>query len=313
MDKSRCLRDLIRRPQIAVLPGGGCALTAKLVEAAGFEAAYMTGYGTSLTLLGLPDVGLTTMTEVVTNAGYMAQAIGIPLLADADTGYGNVLNVRRTVHAFIRAGVAGVHIEDQVTPKRCGGIGGREVIPLDEMVGKVRAALDARAEIDPDFVILARTDALGAANGGIAEVIRRGRAYLAAGADAVVMADAALTSLDIVGRIVDGIGGPFVCTGSHFEPLPDHEQMEKAGISAIVYPREGWRFGLGDAARFLADMRADSGSALRAYRDRVVEHPLGSLSGWHTLAGMAKAMEWTNRYAQAGDAGAGWQPGSRPR
>ena len=177
------LRGLIERKEILVLPGCANALQAVTIERAGFEAAYMSGAGTAATLLGMPDAGFTSMTEVVMNARYIAGAIGVPLLCDADTGYGNAVSVRRTVHEFIRAGVGGIHIEDQVFPKRCGFVAGKQVVPIEEAAGKYRAAVDARDELDPGFVIIARTDARTAVGGGLDEAIARGKAYRAAGAD----------------------------------------------------------------------------------------------------------------------------------
>ena len=138
-----------------------------VLEAAGFPAVYMTGYGTSLALLGLPDAGLATMTEMHLNARYIANAVAVPVIADADNGYGNAINVMRTVREYIQTGVAGIHIEDQAIPKRCGHVAGRRVIPLEEAVGKYRAADAVRRDLDPDFVLIARTDARGA-HGGLA-------------------------------------------------------------------------------------------------------------------------------------------------
>jgi 2-methylisocitrate lyase-like PEP mutase family enzyme len=153
-----------------------------LIAQAGFPAVYMTGFGTAASVLGQPDVGLLTMSEMVSRAAALASVIGdLPLIADADTGYGNPLNVRRTIQEYERAGVAAVHIEDQIWPKKCGHMEGKQVIPQDEMVQKVRAAVDARR--DPDFVIIARTDA-NAVN-GLEDALRRGKAYREAGADIV--------------------------------------------------------------------------------------------------------------------------------
>tara|TARA_B100000315_G_scaffold1024_1_gene953 strand:- start:3210 stop:4049 length:840 start_codon:yes stop_codon:yes gene_type:complete len=156
------------------------ALHAKIAEAVGFEAVYMTGAGTAAER-GFPDVGLLTMTEMVTNAKYIANAVSIPVVSDADTGYGNPLNVRRTVREYESAGVAGIHIEDQVFPKKCGFFEGKQVIPAEEAVQKIRAALDART--DPDFVIIARCDAYAVT--GWEDTVRRCRAYIDAGADMV--------------------------------------------------------------------------------------------------------------------------------
>jgi 2-methylisocitrate lyase-like PEP mutase family enzyme len=151
------LRQLLARPGVIMAPGVADALNAKLVARHGFEAIYMTGAGTSAVRLGMPDVGLLTMSEMVDNAGRIADSSGLPLIADADNGYGGVLNVRRTIQAYERAGVAAVHIEDQVMPKRCGHLMGKQLVPAAEMTAKIRAAVDART--DADFVVIARTDA----------------------------------------------------------------------------------------------------------------------------------------------------------
>ena len=150
------LRQLLRTTPLLV-PGCYDALSARVLERTGFPAVYMTGFGTSAALIGRPDVGLLTMTEMAANAGRIADCVDIPVIADADTGYGNPLNVIRTVGAYEAAGVAGIHVEDQVAPKKCGHMEGKLVIPAPEMAAKVRAAVEARAQ--PEFVIIARTDA----------------------------------------------------------------------------------------------------------------------------------------------------------
>jgi 2-methylisocitrate lyase-like PEP mutase family enzyme len=175
------LRALLESGQTIVAPGAFSPLAARLVEEAGFPAVYMTGFGTSATVIGRPDVGLLTMTEMADNAGRIADCVDIPVIADADTGYGNPLNVIRTVGAFEAAGVAGIHIEDQVAPKKCGHLEGKLVISAQEMAQKVRAAVDARA--DPGFVIIARTDARAVE--GLDRALDRGRRYRDAGADAL--------------------------------------------------------------------------------------------------------------------------------
>lgn len=172
------LRALLAGSDLVVAPFVFDAFQAKLVERTGFPAAYMTGFGTAAAR-GYPDVGLVTQTEMAQNARYIAQAVDIPVICDADTGYGNPLNVIRTVREYEAAGVAALHLEDQVFPKKCGFMRGKQVIPLEEHVQKIRAALDART--DPDFVIIARTDAL--APHGWDETLRRCRAYRDAGAD----------------------------------------------------------------------------------------------------------------------------------
>ena len=173
------MRALLDSGQTIVAPGVFDSLSARLVEEAGFPAVYMTGFGTSAALIGRPDVGLLTMTEMAGNAGRIAACVDIPVIADADTGYGNPLNVIRTVGAYEAAGVAGIHIEDQVAPKKCGHLEGKQVIPAEEMAQKIRAAVEARTQ--PEFVIIARTDARAVE--GLERALQRGRMYLEAGAD----------------------------------------------------------------------------------------------------------------------------------
>jgi 2-methylisocitrate lyase-like PEP mutase family enzyme len=175
-----------------VAPGAFDPLAARLVEEAGFAAVYMTGFGTSAALLGRPDVGLLTMTEMADSAGRIAACVDIPLIADADTGYGNPVNVIRTVGAYEAAGVAGLHIEDQVAPKKCGHMDGKLVIGADEMAQKVKAAVDART--DPDFVIIARTDARAVE--GLDSALDRARRYRDAGAD-VLFIEALVSEAEI--------------------------------------------------------------------------------------------------------------------
>jgi len=174
------LRALLNGPEMAVAPFVYDCLQARLAERAGFKAVYMTGFGTAAAR-GFPDLGLLTMGEMVDNVRALARSVDIPLICDADTGYGEAINVQRTIREYEDAGAAALHIEDQVWPKRCGFLEGKQVIPLENMAAKLRAALDARR--DPDLVIIARTDALAPL--GWEEVTRRARAYRAAGADLI--------------------------------------------------------------------------------------------------------------------------------
>jgi len=174
------LRALIGRPPL-VLPGCADALTARIAERAGFEAVYATGAGIANAQLGRPDVGLTTMTEVLDQVARIVDAVEVPVVADIDTGFGNAINARRAVRAFERAGVAGIQIEDQDFPKRCGHFDRTDVVPLDEFLGKLRAVLDARA--DPSLVVVARTDVL--ASEGVEAAVERANRFVEAGADVV--------------------------------------------------------------------------------------------------------------------------------
>src|SRR5580658_6244204 len=180
MSNSRRLKDLLARRAAVTVPGAANALFARVIEELGFEAVYVTGAGIANMLLGAPDVGLTTMTEVRDTAAAIAEAVSVPIIVDADTGYGNAVNVVRTVRALERAGAAGIQIEDQVFPKKCGHFAGKAVIATEEMVQKIKAAVDARH--DPSLQIIARTDARAVE--GLERALDRAQAYIAAGADA---------------------------------------------------------------------------------------------------------------------------------
>ena len=169
MEARKRLRELVDAKEILVLPGAYDALSARLAEAAGFPCVYMTGYGQSASKLGAPDVGLMTMSEMVERAKDMCAAVSVPVICDGDTGFGNVVNLVRTVREYERAGAAAIQLEDQTTPKKCGHMLGRQVVDAEEMVNKIRAAAAARQ--DPDFLIIARTDAR--TNHGVEEAIRR--------------------------------------------------------------------------------------------------------------------------------------------
>lgn len=212
-------------------PGVADALNAKLVARHGFEAIYMTGAGTSAVRLGMPDVGLLTMSEMVDNAGRIADSSGLPLIADADNGYGGVLNVRRTIQAYERAGVAAVHIEDQVMPKRCGHLMGKQLVPATEMTAKIRAAVDART--DADFVVIARTDAV-AVEGFDAALERAGR-YREAGAD-VLFVEA--PNAEQLPQIAPRLKAPLLynMATSGKTPFLGRDEIERLGFKLIIYP-----------------------------------------------------------------------------
>ncbi len=200
MSKAKELRSLVERDGMTVAPGAYDCITATLIAQAGFPAIYMTGAGTAA-CHGYPDYGLLTMSEMVGNASRIAATVDLPVIADADTGYGNELNVVRTVHEFERHGIAAIHIEDQVFPKKCGHLDNKEIIPFGDYIAKVRAAVDARRS--PDFVIIARTDARAVV--GFEEAIKRANAALAAGADiAFVEAPQTMDEIKAVPELVDG-------------------------------------------------------------------------------------------------------------
>jgi 2,3-dimethylmalate lyase len=226
------LRQLLREPGIIVAPGAYDCLTAKLIERQGFPAVYMTGAGTALTRVGTPDLGFATLSEMVSNAAAMASTVSIPLIADADTGYGGSLNVYRTVREYERAGVAALHIEDQVFPKRCGHLDGKQVVASEEMVIKLRAAVEART--DEDFVVIARTDALAVT--GIDDTLRRCQAYVEAGADVLFVE--AVRSQEEIQRLVREVTAPllynFVEHGK--SPLLPIMELQRLGFKIVIFP-----------------------------------------------------------------------------
>jgi 2-methylisocitrate lyase-like PEP mutase family enzyme len=231
------LRRLIEAPEILVMPGVFDGFSTRLVTRAGYPAAFITGSGVSESRLGQPDVGLMGMEENVAAARAIAACSDLLLIADADTGYGNALNVYHTVRAFERAGVAGIMLEDQVWPKRCGHMKGKEVISADEMVQKIRAAAEAR--VDPDFVLKSRTDVL--ATHGLPEAVRRLNLYAEAGAD-LLFADAAL-SVEQIGTIARETSKPvsvnmgFGIRQRSTTPLLSAKQLQDLGVAAVIYPR----------------------------------------------------------------------------
>jgi 2,3-dimethylmalate lyase len=228
------LRQLLAGPNLLVAPGAYDALSARLIAQAGFPAVYLTGFGTAASVLGQPDVGLLTMSEMVARASALASVVGdLPLIADADTGYGNPINVRRTIREYERAGVAGLHIEDQVWPKKCGHMEGKQVIPMDEMAQKVRAAVDARQ--DPDFVIIARTDA-NAVN-GLEDALRRGHAYREAGADIIfIEAPRSIEELQAIAQAFPDTPLLFNWAESGKTPLLTLNEIHTLGFKLVIFP-----------------------------------------------------------------------------
>jgi 2-methylisocitrate lyase-like PEP mutase family enzyme len=225
------LRQLLASGKTLVAPGAHDAMTAMVLEKVGFDLIYMTGYGTAAAM-GMPDVGLATIAEMIRNAQYMANAVSIPIVADSDTGGGNAVNVVRTIREYIQAGVAGIHMEDQVTPKRSGHWAGKRLIPLEEAVGKIRAAVDTRNRLDPDFVVVARTDARAAVGGGVDEAIRRGNAYADAGADLVFFESP--FSEEEVERAAREIRVKLMILPGGLSPYIPLERMNRMGIGITI-------------------------------------------------------------------------------
>ncbi|BCJ86149.1 isocitrate lyase/PEP mutase family protein [Effusibacillus dendaii] len=232
MNGAKKLRELLNKEGMLLAPGAFDCITARLIEQAGFEAIYMTGAGTSASRLGFPDYGLATMTEMVENAGRIAAAVQIPLVADADTGYGNELNVIRTVHEYESRNVAGIHIEDQEFPKKCGHLDNKEVIPMPEFISKIRAAAHERR--NPDFLIIARTDARAVI--GFEEAVQRANAALEAGADmAFVEAPQTIEEIKEIPKRVNGPCLLNVVQGGK-TPQINLKEAEQFGYKLAILP-----------------------------------------------------------------------------
>lgn len=225
-------RQLLSEPGIIVAPGAYDCVTARIIEQASFPAVYMTGAGTSVARLGYPDLGMVTMTEMVASSIALVGAVDVPVIADADTGYGSLVNVQRTIREYQYAGVAAVHIEDQESPKRCGHLDEKRVVPQEEMVSRVRAATDART--DDDFTIIARTDALAVT--GWDDTMRRCEAYIKAGADVLFVE--ALRSAEEAERAAQIFDVPllynFVEMGK--SPLIPVSELERLGFKLVIFP-----------------------------------------------------------------------------
>lgn len=291
MKTSTVLRQLYegREPFISVAVS--LAIHGLMAERAGFKALLISGSYTASHILGMPDAGLITMSELVQNTRYVCDATTLPVMVDCDTGFGNAINVRRTVHDIIKAGAAGLFLEDQVAPKRCGFVKGKEVLPVEEAVGKYRAAVDARNELDRDFVVMARCDGRGAVGGSLDECIRRLRAYRAAGAD--VLYAEALQSMDEVRAVRAAVDGPLFVTTLAIRPQPTLDQLAAAGVGSglIFLPHVG----LTAMWDMLADVQKRGLEAWNEYMERTQDHPLGTFRVFD-LTGFPKIREWEAKY-----------------
>jgi len=222
---------------LLVLPGVFNAITALLAEQVGFEALYLSGAGVTNSLLGMPDIALITLTEMAQQARYVARAVRLPVVADADTGYGETLNVVRTVEEFEQAGLAGLHLEDQVAPKRCGHLDGKQVIPAEEMVKKIRAAVRARS--DPNFLLIARTDARSI--NGLEDAIARAQRYLDAGADAIF--PESLESREEFEAFAKAVSAPLMANMTEFGKTPylGAQEFAEMGYAMVIFPMTAFR------------------------------------------------------------------------
>jgi 2-methylisocitrate lyase-like PEP mutase family enzyme len=292
MSARQILRRRLTEGPMIVAPGIYDAYGARIVEQAGFEAVYMTGNGVSASLLGRPDVGLIDLTLFSQHAHRAAACVGIPLICDADTGYGNAVNVRRTVEEFEAAGVAAIHIEDQVSPKRCGHLpGARPVVEMSEHVGKIEAATHARR--DADFIIIARTDA--ASGHGLDEAIRRGKAYRKAGADVVfVELKGSPDILDQLARVTGEIDAPCLVNVEEAGNVGDltAAELDKLGFRLAIYPalgRNAAGYGIREA---LGALKRDGNT--KQARGRML-----TFREYNEVLNLSDVEAWEKRYMQS--------------
>lgn len=265
MSARRQLRKLIAARDAVMVPGAFDAIAARLAQRAGFEALYVSGAGISNGWGGLPDIELLDRTELAANAGWIARAVSVPVIADADTGFGGPLAVARTVREFERAGLSGIHIEDQESPKRCGHLADKRVIPRSEMQAKIRAAIAGRE--DPDFVVIARTDA--ATVEGLDAAIERGRAYAEAGADVVF--PEALRDLGEFAAFAEAVDAPLLANMTEFgrSRLLSRRELAGAGYSLVIYPQTAFRVMMHAVREVYAHLRREEGQA--GLLDRMVD------------------------------------------
>jgi 2-methylisocitrate lyase-like PEP mutase family enzyme len=290
--KSTRFRNLLKSGDLLITIAVGTAQQAQLAEKLGFELVGISGAITSTTILGLPDAGFLTLTELVENTERICNAVDIPVRVDCDTGFGNAINVRRTVASIIRSGAAGLFIEDQMAPKRCGFVKGKELISVEEATGKYRAAIDVRDELDPDFVIMARTDARGAVGGSLEEAIRRGRAYLDAGVDILYVE--ALQSRDEIKQVRDTLKDCWLyCSTQAITPPLTQKEMQDLGLcmaSCFIS-----HIGLMAMYDFLVNIKEQGLDYYAESMEKNRNHPMGGFRAFD-LAGFPEVVEWEKKY-----------------
>jgi methylisocitrate lyase len=240
-----------------MVPGAFNAISARLVEQTGFEVAYVSGATTSNGLAGLPDIELLSSSEIISTAGYIARSVSIPVIADADTGYGGPLAVARTTAEFERAGLSAIHLEDQASPKRCGHLADKRIVEVEEMQAKIRAATESRAK--DDFLIIARTDSAGVE--GFDSAVERGRAYREAGADIVF--PEALTSVEDFASYAQSVDAPLLANMTEFgkTPMLTREEFEQLGYALVIYPVTAFRAALQAVQRVYEHLHAEETQA----------------------------------------------------
>ncbi len=265
--QSTRFRALLRRDTPLIIPGGFSPLLARMAEAVGFEAFFLAGSQTAAFLYGLPDVGIIGLRDMVDHARHVAARCNIPIFADADTGFGNAVGVYFTVQEYIRAGVAGLHIEDQEAPKKSGTTAGRRCISVEEAIGKYRAAADARDALDPDFVICARCDVVGAEGGSFEEAVARCIAYVEQGRADMVWINT-LQSREQIAEACRRIPAPVLPAYGGPPPAPTLEEWRALGAAAVIFPALTTNVALQAAWDLLHDFKERGTAALEAAQER---------------------------------------------
>lgn len=293
--KTHLLRQrLIEDPEPLIVPYGACALHAVLAHRFGHQAIALSGSWASAYLLGRPDVSLISFTEMANQVRYMVMATELPVIADCDQGFGNAVNTFHSVRTLINTGCAGLHIEDQPYPKRCGFVAGKEVISRQEMVGKLQAAQDAKMEADPAFVIIARIDSLTAVGGGFADTVNRAKAYREEGGADVIYIEGTHT-LDEIQALRNAIEGPLFCSTFAIQPHPTFEQLRDLGQCAVQLVNLICEPASIGAWEVLEAVKENGLSAWQAFEDKTKGHPLSGL-GFFDLVGMPDIKVMEQRY-----------------
>ena len=285
------LRAALESESILVSPGVHNPLSALVADEVGFDLVSMTGNGTSLSTLGKPDIGVMTMTEAVENAESIQAAVDIPLICDADNGYGNAVNVRRTVEEFARAGVAAIHIEDQEFPKRCGFVEGKQVISPVEARNKIRAAAAVRDEFAPEMVLIARTDARGAPDGSLQDAIDRANDYCEAGADAAFVQGA--HSAAELEQVSDEVDAPLVYNCSSGSPVVPLDRADRMGYDIAIFPRMSTYPVIETLFERFAALKEGGTDAWLETKAAFEDVPIES---YDAFAGVPEVLEWENEY-----------------
>lgn len=283
-------KELVLSPKIVQVPSAYDGLSARVIQQAGFQAVHMTGSGSSASILGMPDLGFTTISEMAEHAKNMVLAVDLPVIVDADSTYGNALNTYRTVREFERAGIVGMHMEDQVTPKRCGHLEGKKLISTEEMAGKIEAA--AAARIDPDFMIIARTDARE--EQGLEAALDRANRYVSAGADCIfveaphskeeLIEIRQRLSVPLLANMVEGGKTPFLTA----------QELEDIGYNLVIYPLSGWMGAASVLKQLMAELR-ETGTTQNFWKRKGLEMSFAEL---FEVFGLSQIEELEKKYVR---------------